>query len=380
MEPAMWQAYGRVIRGLATGDRAFAGPFFVTLDLTRRCNLRCSGCRYHSAEAHVPTQADSSVRDLSVELVSRLCSELRAMDTRKICMIGEGEPFLHPRFLDLIEICKSAGFEISVVTNGTLIDAPMANRLVELAPDRIQVSLWTSNPAEFEVQCGRTGESLWSATVEGMRLLALARKARRKTAPMVVLHQPINRVNCHALEKTAQLALETGCDGIEFSCYYDHDGLLAHYAVPDEELPSVLRTLSGLRPQLEGKLAHNIDTVLFRYRHRAVWEAAPCYIGWMDARVRVDGTVVPCNGCRLVMGDLNRSSLREIWNDAPFRAFRRSTRDCPSLRRLQGTCACEFCCHLPANARTHRLGRWLTLPARVRGRTKTREIGHAAGD
>ena len=375
----MWPAYVRLICGLATGERAFAGPFFVTLDLTRRCNLRCSGCRYHPGEAHLPTQTDPGVSDISVDLVSRLCSELRGMDTRRIIMIGEGEPILHPRFLDLIEICKSSGFEIFVITNGTLIDTSMADRLVELGVDRLQISLWTSDPVDYEIQCGRPGDRLWSMTVEGMRLLASAKQVRKRQVPKVILHQPLNRLNCRAVEKTTQLAMEAGCNGIKFSPFLDHGGMLAHYAIPDEELPIVIGTLRGLRAQLGGRLAHNIDEILLRYRYPQVWEAAACYVAWIDARVRIDGTVVACNLCQGVLGDLKRRSMCDVWNDAPFRSFRKRTRDRASLRALRGTCSCDFCCHLRANVSVHRLARWLAIPAGMRRRSPARRGGHAAG-
>jgi len=44
----------RLLQGLIAGDTAFTGPFFVTLDLTRRCNLKCIGCRYHSSQVDAP--------------------------------------------------------------------------------------------------------------------------------------------------------------------------------------------------------------------------------------------------------------------------------------------------------------------------------------
>jgi MoaA/NifB/PqqE/SkfB family radical SAM enzyme len=302
------------------------------------------------------------------------------MDTRRIIMIGEGEPFLHPRVLDLIEMCKSSGFEVFVVTNGTLINASMANRLVELGVDRLQISLWTSDPEDYEIQCGRAGDKLWSATMEGMQLLTSAKRVRRRLVPKVILHQPLNRINYRALERTAQVAIDAGCNGITFSPYLDHGGMLAQYAIPDEELPIVFQTLRGLRAQLTGRLTHNIDEILFRYRYPRVWETAACYVAWMDARVRIDGTVVPCNGCQIVLGDLKRGSMRDIWNDAPFRSFRRCTRDRASLRALRDTCFCDFCCHLRANISVHRLARWLTIPAPRRGRSPMGRGGHAAGE
>ena len=42
----------RIFQGICSVERAFTGPFYVTLDLTRRCNLNCLGCRFHSKESN----------------------------------------------------------------------------------------------------------------------------------------------------------------------------------------------------------------------------------------------------------------------------------------------------------------------------------------
>jgi MoaA/NifB/PqqE/SkfB family radical SAM enzyme len=44
----------RLLKGLCTGDRACTGPFYVTLDVTSRCNLLCLGCRFRAAKHRDP--------------------------------------------------------------------------------------------------------------------------------------------------------------------------------------------------------------------------------------------------------------------------------------------------------------------------------------
>ena len=69
----------------------------------------------------------------------------------------------------------------------------------------------------------------------------------------------------------------------------------------------------------------------------------PRYIGWLHAYLKVDGTVLPCGDCDLVMGNLNDHSLQEIWNGPAFRAFRRQTLTRAGLRALDRQCDCAFC-------------------------------------
>ena len=131
----------RLLRGLCTGERAFTGPFFVTLDVTRRCNLRCLGCRFHSTETDGQILGDQSVKDLRFDWAEKLFSELKELNTRTLFLMGEGEPFLHPRIFDIIRLAKKFGLRTTVTTNGTLVDDVMAERIIDAGLDEMHISL-----------------------------------------------------------------------------------------------------------------------------------------------------------------------------------------------------------------------------------------------
>ena len=44
----------RVIQGLLGGDTARMGPLYVSVAVTRRCNLHCVGCIFHSPDVESP--------------------------------------------------------------------------------------------------------------------------------------------------------------------------------------------------------------------------------------------------------------------------------------------------------------------------------------
>lgn len=87
---------------LLTGDARMLAPLFVALDVTRRCNLQCAGCPYHSSHTKDLPAHDRNTADMPLSFVKRLCAELRKTRTRSIVVEGSGEPFVHPEIHDMI--------------------------------------------------------------------------------------------------------------------------------------------------------------------------------------------------------------------------------------------------------------------------------------
>lgn len=60
----------------------------------------------------------------------------------------------------------------------------------------------------------------------------------------------------------------------------------------------------------------------------SVINSTPCTVGWTYARVLTSGDVIPCcKADKVVLGNLNESSLREIWCSKKFQEFRLNARD-----------------------------------------------------
>lgn len=53
-----------------------------------------------------------------------------------------------------------------------------------------------------------------------------------------------------------------------------------------------------------------------------LYEKIPCTIGYVYLRLEVDGTIRPCCISRVSTGNLNESSVEEIWHGGRQNAFR----------------------------------------------------------
>jgi len=59
---------------------------------------------------------------MSMELIEKLCLELKDCLIGGIRLIRWGEPTMHPQFLDILQKLKETGTLVHFNTNGTLLD------------------------------------------------------------------------------------------------------------------------------------------------------------------------------------------------------------------------------------------------------------------
>ncbi len=350
------------LRSLMGKEYAYNGPFHVTIDVTRRCNLNCIGCRYHSrAIEKIDSPGDQEVLDMDPLLFKKLCRDLVSLGTTAIELSGEGEPLVNKNLFQLITMAKETGLNVTVFSNGTLLDSKHIESLMDARLDCLKVSLWGSTKDVYESNYPGTNPDNFERIVDGLKRLASDKRSRASLKPTVILHHPINRNNFRTLEEFVELAHKTGCDGVSFSPLKTRrGGLLSASLHPDEE-KEVLSSLSRLETKVNALgFKHNIRDTLRRYEvGEAVWRTFPCCVGFLMTRVKVDGTIVPCNPCNVTMGNLIESSFREIWNNDAYKVFRRQTSTRQGLASMETDCDCGYCCYLNDNWRVHRIFKWI---------------------
>lgn len=348
----------QLIRGLFNGQFAETGPFFVTWDIVGRCNLQCIGCPYHTPlKSHNPP-----IRDFSFEVFQRLCEELRELDTCTLVFQGSGEPFLHPDLFRMIQTAKKNGFEVVILTNGTLLNRDICEQLLYSKPDTLKVSLWATSQKEFEQNYPGTPKHVFSRIVEGLSTLSDLKKVKGASVPEIILYFVINRNNYKSVNSAVDLALNTRCDGVYFSIMHDLSGKVDSLVLGKDEIHRVDDDLKQIEKRLNHlHLMHNIKSVRFRYQiGKFVLNRIPCYISWFHVRVRLDGHIFPCIRCapEMDLGNVHKQPFKEIWNGMAIRAFRKLTMKRHAVAEITKTCDCRYCCFVCDNMRVHRFFRF----------------------
>lgn len=134
---------------------------YLFLNVTNACNLSCPFC---GISAGSPLN-----EELTLEELHDLLNQAKALGIKNV-LLGGGEPFLRPDFLDLLHICDNLGIRISIETNGTLINEDIIHALKSLSMVEVEVSLDGITAETHERLRGKKG--CFSATLNGIKLLA----------------------------------------------------------------------------------------------------------------------------------------------------------------------------------------------------------------
>jgi radical SAM protein with 4Fe4S-binding SPASM domain len=126
-------------------------PTQLTVELTYRCNERCSHCYL----ATYDDRADGRP-PLALAEWKRILDEFADAGTLSLILIG-GEAMMHPQFWGVAEHAADRCFAVSLITNGLLIDEEAAGRMAGLGFHNVTVSLYSLDPAIHDRMTRRAG-------------------------------------------------------------------------------------------------------------------------------------------------------------------------------------------------------------------------------
>ena len=146
-------------------------PAEVFVQLSRRCNLRCTMCGHEVWKDLSGFMSD--------EVFDRVLAECESAGIRSMTILAaQGEPFLHPRAFEMMEAAVAKGLAVTVVTNGTPFTPEKIERLARLGLASLQFSFagWDA-PSYESVYVG----AKFDRAVKTLRAINLALKPTNTT-------------------------------------------------------------------------------------------------------------------------------------------------------------------------------------------------------
>jgi len=273
----------------------------------------------------------------------------------RITLQGLGEPLLVPHLDDMVRLAAGRGIAVGFNTNGTLLTADRAERLVDAGLAWLHVSVDGATAATYESI--RDGAH-FDRVRRGVEAIVAARARRGTGRPDISLVLVAMRRNHRELPALVRLAAEWGVGRLWVQnlshTFSDTDPAgryreirefaaaetLLGVAEADESFESARRTADELGVEL--RLPRTEESAAPRPP-----DAPCCDWPWRSAYVTRDGRLQPCcmvmGADRADVGHLADGPLAEQWVAAPYRRFREQLlgdeppavcRGCSSYRAL----------------------------------------------
>ncbi|SEF83652.1 radical SAM additional 4Fe4S-binding SPASM domain-containing protein [Algoriphagus boritolerans DSM 17298 = JCM 18970] len=273
-------------------------PTALSIEPTTSCNLRCPEC---------PSGLRSFSRStgmLQEKLFEQVIDQVKG-HLSWLHLYFQGEPFLNPRFLEMVRYADSKGIFTSTSTNAHYLNEKQVAGILKSGLKQLIVSMDGITQEVYEQY--RVGGNL-SKVQEGLGRLISKRKKAGQHFPRIVLQFLVTGQNEHQLPALKSWAKAMEVDELQLKTTQIYDFENGSDLIPKDLGYSRYLPLGNgkwkLKKQLENK----------------------CWRMWEGAVVTWDGKVVPCcfdKDANHVMGELKNQTLSTIWNAMPYFNFRK---------------------------------------------------------
>ncbi len=274
-------------------------PVSISFEPTTSCNLRCPECPSGLRSFTRPTgMLDQSLFKNTIDQLAKTLNYLT--------FYFQGEPYLHPQFLEMVNYASSKGIYTATSTNAHYLKDETSRATIESGLDRLIISI--DGTTQNSYSSYRVGGKL-DTVIEGTKnILAWKKKLGAKT-PHTIFQFLVVKPNEHQVPEVYKLAKELGVDQVVLKTAQIYD-----YKSGSDLIPTIEK-YSRYKKQSDGSYA--IKNKLLNQ----------CWKMWHSCVITWDGKVVPCcfdKDAQFEMGDLTKNSFEEIWFGKKYEAFRAS--------------------------------------------------------
>ncbi len=295
---------------------------------TIQCNLTCAHCRRLEDN-------ETRARDLDTIQARQMIAQLAALGRQQpmmpILVFSGGEPLCRPDLFELITYADAQGIIPALATNGTLVDDTWALRIAASSIERVSISL--------DGATAQTHDQLRKLPGAFDQAVAGIRRLRDHEVPLQI-NMTLTKHNVHELEALYNLALKLGAVAVHpfmlvpVGCGVE---LAETDMLSPEQYEEALKQVAALEQR--GKLQIKVTCGPHYERvKRELGVSSPasphgqgqapgsqphgatsrgCLAGQGVLFVGHQGDVFPCGYLPVHCGNIQETSLTDIWQDNP---------------------------------------------------------------
>ena len=308
----------------------------IYIEVTTDCNFSCITCIRHSWS--------DAMGQMPAAVFDRIVSDFSGLpELQTVHFGGFGEPMTHPDLIGMIRRCKSLGYTVELISNGSLLTGEAAAALIDAGLDWLFVSLDGSDAGSYENI--RPGAD-YDEVVGNITRLQQLKKERQTIFPRIGIEFVATKSNFSRLPFMRKVV-----DELKAERFIVTNMLPYHESMKDEILYAQGADMGGFgweSPLLSVKTAPKM---------RLETQRSCRFVEKKAAAITWQGEVCPCYAlmhnydCYILgrkktmmaqsFGNVRQRKLAEIWTDPEYAVFRWISRNsqypsCTDCRQVDG--------------------------------------------
>ncbi len=303
-----------IIKGLKENYETFLE--MIQFEITGKCNMKCNHCRaWEDPRENISIETIKKVLDFALPEASK---EVRFT-------ISGGEPLLHPRFFEILELIKNKVNKFSntkldhsvITTNGFLLNKEIISKIENIGLGEVFVQVSIDSHDKSEHDGFRNFQGAFSKAVEAIKLVSSS-----KLIPIMRSTITPNRID--QIEEIIKLAKKCNVKRVSLGpviptgkAKIDKSLLLS-----PEEKKTLINTILTLRLKYPGISISTEDPVKFsicpkewdygEFDYKRKDFIGGCSAGIINMNVLSDGTITPCSMMLTPIVNVKEKSPKEI--------------------------------------------------------------------
>jgi len=274
-------------------------PVSITFEPTTSCNLRCPECPSGKREFTRPTGM------LQTDFFRNTIDEIYK-DISYLIFYFQGEPYLNPQFLEMVNYASSKNIYTATSTNAHYLDDSTSKQTIESGLDRLIISIDGTTQETYEQY--RIGGDL-NKVIEGTKNIIHWKNELKSKTPHIIFQFLVVKPNEHQIKNVEALAKDLGVDEVRFKTAQMYEFVNGNKLIP------TIEKYSRYEKQNDG--TYRIKNEMKNH----------CWRLWHSTVITWDGLVVPCcfdKDAKHQLGDLKKTKFSELWKSKEYTNFRAS--------------------------------------------------------
>jgi len=278
--------------------------------ITERCNLRCLHC-YQESYVNNELRFDELINILEqIKYLLKYWKGITFPFKAHITLTG-GEPFVRKDFIKFLRIIASNKklFSFAILSNGSLIDQPLAHLIGTFAPSFVQVSIDGVENTHDMIR----GQGEFRRAVVGIKNLV---KARVRT----FISFTANNCNIMDFPSVVRLARKLGVSRVwsDRLILIGKGSKLGQNILSPHETKSFFKIMNIERAKGISNWFYRTDVSMHRALQFLIAGGRPYYCTAGDSLVTIqpNGDLYPCRRMPIRVGNLLEAHLQELYYDS----------------------------------------------------------------